>query len=390
MLRDLVRRAWRDDQLHPEDPHVDDLVRLLETIGLKLFESRPEVNLFPNSQVVEAIRAASEQPLPRVLHQTVEVGWLSTHILQYAPNLLRDELTKSGILVGAGRNPRGEIQFSFLHRSFLEYLSASEMARQGWDAIQTTVDRKAWLPAWQETIVMLAGRLDDPRPLLEVLADDQRDDLHRHRLALAALGLAEVGSEIRKRWPELVDQIAERVFEFWWSIWGKGALILFLKGPIDIVTHITQVLPVLVGLGPTPLENRLVGLLCEGSLPERFLAVSAVGEMGAAAATPAVIGALINCLGNDESLVREPAAEALGEMGMAAGERRVIDALIARLHDDDPEVPEKAATALGRLGLTASPELHVRVIEALIGCLDDDDSDLQGAAARCSARSARQ
>ncbi len=46
-------------------------------------------------------------------------------------------------------------------------------------------------------IILLAGNVDDPVPLLEVLADDAKDDLFRHRLALAALCLPEI-EEIMK------------------------------------------------------------------------------------------------------------------------------------------------------------------------------------------------
>ena len=54
------------------------------------------------------------------------------------------------------------------------------------------VDRKAWLPAWQEVIILLAGQLHDPVPLLEMLLNDETDDIFCHRLALAALCLPEI------------------------------------------------------------------------------------------------------------------------------------------------------------------------------------------------------
>ena len=51
---------------------------------------------------------------------------------------------------------------------------------QGVEAICELVDRKAWLPAWQEVIVMLGGMLGDVAGLLNLLADERRDDLFRH------------------------------------------------------------------------------------------------------------------------------------------------------------------------------------------------------------------
>lgn len=61
------------------------------------------------------------------------------------------------------------------------------------------MDKKVWLSEWQEVIVFLAGKLTDPTPLLQRLADEQKDDAFRHRLALAAPCLPEVKSEIRNR-----------------------------------------------------------------------------------------------------------------------------------------------------------------------------------------------
>jgi hypothetical protein len=47
--------------------------------------------------------------------------------------------------------------------------------------VRDLVDGRAWLPAWQEVVVLLAGRLKDPLPLLELLADESKDDLFHHR-----------------------------------------------------------------------------------------------------------------------------------------------------------------------------------------------------------------
>jgi hypothetical protein len=56
------------------------------------------------------------------------------------------------------------------------------------------LDRKAWRPAWQEVIVLLGGLLADPAQLLRLLSDGRRDDVYRHRLAVAALCLTEVAA----------------------------------------------------------------------------------------------------------------------------------------------------------------------------------------------------
>jgi hypothetical protein len=99
------------------------------------------------------------------------------------------------------------VPYLFLHLTFQEYLTACYLAERinaaGWDKATVPVDgkeipaklfvdRKAWLPSWQEVIVLLAGKLSDPVPLLELLSNDETDDIFRHRLALAALCLPEI------------------------------------------------------------------------------------------------------------------------------------------------------------------------------------------------------
>jgi predicted NACHT family NTPase len=112
---------------------------------------------------------------------------------------------QDGLLVKAGAGKRAP--YLFLHLTFQEYLAACYLADlinlHGWEkstvrlgdekvAVKVFLDRMAWLPAWQEVIVLLAGNLKDPVPLLEMLADESKDDLFRHRLALAALCLPEI------------------------------------------------------------------------------------------------------------------------------------------------------------------------------------------------------
>lgn len=85
----------------------------------------------------------------------------------------------------------------FLHLKCQEYLAACHLAERintrawnratvslgDWEvAAKGFVDRKAWLPNWRELIILLAGKLKDAVPLLEMLSDDAKDDVFRHRL----------------------------------------------------------------------------------------------------------------------------------------------------------------------------------------------------------------
>ena len=115
---------------------------------------------------------------------------------------------------------------------------------QGWKKIVPVVDKKAWLPAWQEVIILLAGTLTDPTLetrtdpalLLRLLADEQKDDYFRHRLALAGLCLPELPSNFRQAQSSIIDNITTTSFSLWW---------LYHNRDRAAVPHLTRMLPAL-------------------------------------------------------------------------------------------------------------------------------------------------
>lgn len=97
-------------------------------------------------------------------------------------------------------------QYSFVHKSIQEFLVALHLAEivnnTGWESmikygtkeveIQTLIDKKAWLPEWEQVIIFMSGLLNDvyKKDLLGILRGT--DDIFRHRLSLAARCLPEV------------------------------------------------------------------------------------------------------------------------------------------------------------------------------------------------------
>src|SRR5262249_32234443 len=79
------------------------------------------------------------------------------------------------------------------------------------------VDKKAWDPDWEQVLLFLAGMLDDPGPLLDVLAERGQDDFFRHRLALAARCLAELPRAVRQRQTGRIDRITTDLAARWWE-----------------------------------------------------------------------------------------------------------------------------------------------------------------------------
>jgi predicted NACHT family NTPase len=200
VLRRLLSGKWRagpeglSDAEVLSDIEADEKLELLAPVAFRLFLGGKEQ--FTTDDARDALRAAYTE-LSR--GQGLTPAEVTSQIVKWSE--------QDGVLVKAGAG-QGTLLL-FLHLTFQEYLAARYLARRinvgGWDKTvlpfdaqgrtalaREFVDRKAWLPSWQEVIVLLAGNLDDPVPLLELLSDDKKDDIFRHRLALAALCLPEI------------------------------------------------------------------------------------------------------------------------------------------------------------------------------------------------------
>ncbi len=191
----------------------------------------------PSDQLIDLIAEHQQRPVPLddETGQPMRVSELKNLTPAQQADYLLDELKRKRLLVPATDQPA---TYVVPHRSILEYLTARALAhhltpsqgghgstsltagsgaapagwqrrtaptmQQGWHGgaapthqLWEFVDKKAWLPAWEEVITFLAGMLKDPVPLLELLSDPQNDDAFRSRLCLAARCLPELKSEIR-------------------------------------------------------------------------------------------------------------------------------------------------------------------------------------------------
>jgi HEAT repeat protein len=106
----------------------------------------------------------------------------------------------------------------------------------------------------------------------------------------------------------------------------------------------------------------------------------ALGELGAAAATPEVLHALLQALSDPDQDVREIVAWALGELG-ATATPEILPALLQALTSVvqyEVIIRQAAAWALGELGVAAAtPE----VLRALFQALTDPTEDVRCAVA---------
>jgi HEAT repeat protein len=87
----------------------------------------------------------------------------------------------------------------------------------------------------------------------------------------------------------------------------------------------------------------------DADISTRGVTVGALGQLGAAAATPEVLTALLHLLADAAANVRRAAARALGQLGAAAATPEVLTALLHTLADADTGVRYATASALQRL-----------------------------------------
>jgi hypothetical protein len=133
---------------------------------------------------------------------------------------LLGDLCAAGLLSRAGPDERNTPLF-FTHRSFGEYLAACALAQkvaepESANSANALLEKLAWIPEREQVVLFLAGKVEDPGPLLTSLADASRDDVFRHRLALAGRCLGELARPLRERYQDHVDGITDTLFALWW------------------------------------------------------------------------------------------------------------------------------------------------------------------------------
>ena len=268
--------------------------RILEIAALSLFaRSRQEGALvFGQGRLLDALTAGTQAE-----------GFSST--AEVADRLLDDLMHNSGLLQGSS-----EQGYFFLHAMLHEFLASAALARrineQGWHSqveldgvsfvVEHLIDRQAPEPYWHEVILLLAGQLLDPVPLLRLLADKRKDDHARHRLALAALSLVEISSELLSDCSDLVDRIVSSVGELWWRH--------VTKGDQATIPHIANVLPAIGRVNGRwngePVLDRLANLL-DGPPDVHLAALKTIEWMGSPAASPEILDRLEACLDTDDT-----------------------------------------------------------------------------------------
>ena len=357
----LTRPPQRVEVRYPgEAPTGTEKLAILERVALNLFAKHAHKLTFTGEELGQELKWA----LSEAGYGAAPAPWA---------NALRvDLLTNSAILRGDPTHG-----FFFLHLTIQEFLVAAALAKiiaeKGWRtpvkiagtmvSARQLVDSKAWDPRWHEILIFLTGQLDDPLPLLTLLADDKKDDLFNCRLALAALCLPERRLAHSDHHAAFVDRICTAAFTNW--------LQHEQNSTESVATHLTRALPALGQLnghmGRITFLRWLRQQLRASSGEVRAGVAKALGLIGAAVAQdPEVHSDLERLLLHDpDELVRVQAAETFRRMGTVTVERpQTLTALVqAALHDTDWFVRSGAARALAQIGPARTQ--HPEVFSAL-------------------------
>ncbi len=314
ILRRLIRGTWRNaaEPLASSEVGEERVLRQLETLAWNLFRQSPERNLFTLDAWVSAGSNAPSAPLD--------------------PAELLEKLERVGVVVFAGYDARGDSQWSFAHRSILEFLAARYLSRQpNW---LDEISQHFWFqPEWVEVLTFLAGLVDNADPLVERL-EQEADDIFGSMLYLQArvVGFGRVSETVAQR-------VAERAVE------------RYLRAPIPEKYS----LPVLHALGRHAVPN-LVQAMQNGELQRvRSKACEALGKIG----DPRTIPHLVQALQDWDRGVREEACKALG----AIGDPQAIPHLIQALQDREWRVCHAACAALGAIGDSQAIPLLVQILQ---------------------------
>jgi len=344
ILRKLIKGEWRHATEPPATAEADGecILHQLETIAWNLFRQSPKRNLFTLS---DWWRAGSEVLLS----------------LSDATELLK-KLERVGVVVFAGYDDvRNDGQWSFAHRSILEFLAARHLSRQeNW---REEISQHFWFqPEWWEVLTFLAGLVENADPLVERLEQEQ-DDLFGSMLLLQArvVGFGRVSDAVAQR---ITARAVQQYLHSWMSRQFTQPALQALGR--HAVPHLVQALQdekewvpwaayeALGAIGDPQAIPPLIQALQDENAWVRSAACEALGAIG----DPQAIPPLIQALQDERGWVREAACKALG----AIGDPQAIPPLIQALQDEGYEVRRAACEALGEIG---DPQAIPPLIQAL-------------------------
>jgi HEAT repeat protein len=355
ILRYLIQGKWRNvaEPLAASDMGEERVLRQLETLVWNLFLQSPERNLFTLDAWVSAGSNAPSAPL--------------------APAELLENLERVGVVVSAGYDDvREDRQWSFAHRSILEFLAARHLSRQeNW---REEISQHFWFqPEWVEVLTFLVGLVENADPLVERLEQEQ-DDIFGSMLLLQArvVGFGRVSETVAQRvTTRAVERYLSREIPEKFTLpplqaLGRHVVPLLVQALQDEAWSVRKAACEALGaIGDPQAIPHLAQALQDEAWWVRKAPCWALGAIG----DPQAIPPLLQALQYEDRWVRKAACKALG----AIGDPQAIPPLLQALKDEDRWVREAAYWALGAIG-------DPQAIPPLLQALKDEDRWVREAA----------
>lgn len=367
-----IKPYWHDD-----DVKTAQHIALLDKVGWSIFQANPAVNLFTQGDWEKACENLSSTLGERAI----------------IPGDFLGELRRLGFVQRAGFNDRAQQQWSFKHRTFLEFLAARALSERS-DWLEIARGHFWFAPEWLECLTFLVGLLDvnDATNLIDAVRAEKNDIFGSMTFLEAKLtGASNLRGEVIGL---ICDQIVYGLADAYVKVleyrYGERSQILkdqniykpyiksansFLELNIDCFDYVfenfikkliayvgnyenDEALRVYVGLALCKLwkaDREVVNFLVETLRNDendsliRVNSISALCELREVDDT--VINVLVDTLRTESELfvLRGHAARALGNL--ANTDREVIDVLVQTLRNnsDDVWVSDKAVDALVKL-----------------------------------------
>ena len=296
MLRKVTSGEWRGVRPMWTGSGVKEERRLHELEGIvwRIFSRAPQLNRFT---LADWERSANG------------VGAVD----QINPADLLEQMEQVGLIMPAGFDEKSDRCWSFVHRTFLEFLAARALSRMDRQVWISEARKHLWFaPEWLEVLTFVAGLAGDATPLIKAV-EEEKDDLFGSMLYLKArlVGAATTVDE------QVVRRVGDEVFSFWQEA-------LTLDGSHYHLRPLALRMLTMLAMHEKARRPLIEGVL-EVTMDEDWYVRMAVAEALGSIGTEQAVERLLELTKNVIEGVNDAAAEALGSIGAEQAAQRLLE-----------------------------------------------------------------
>jgi HEAT repeat protein len=223
LLLSLICSLYQQDQLTLPARRGEIYARAVNYMLSEWNQSRPEFDgrrVETKKRLLEGLARHFTEQGKEVFDYADIYDWIEGYLGERGPDPgdLITELSETDGILQKLYNNKNDDQYLFLHRTLQEYFTAASLKRAikknkgNPDFIPELVDCYCWNYDWHETLILLAGLLDDPMPLLKEI-QAKKDDIFGTQSLLSGRCIA----ECKTASDPSIQHILDRVYNIWES-----------------------------------------------------------------------------------------------------------------------------------------------------------------------------